>query len=60
MAAMPSALRLLGRAAWWFPRRLDRAIPALLAETQPALTPAVPGHMPPSPHRVTVPKEPSR
>jgi uncharacterized membrane protein YdfJ with MMPL/SSD domain len=35
MAAMPSALHLLGRAAWWFPRWLDRAIPAFLAETQP-------------------------
>jgi RND superfamily putative drug exporter len=47
MAAIPSALRLLGRAAWWFPRWLDHAIPAFLAETQPALTPAVPGHLAP-------------
>ena len=60
MAAMPSALRLLGRAAWWFPRWLDRAIPAFLAETQPEPTPAIPSHIPPSPHSFTVPKEPSR
>jgi len=39
MAAMPALLRLLGRASWWFPRWLDRAIPAFLSETQPELTP---------------------
>jgi uncharacterized membrane protein YdfJ with MMPL/SSD domain len=47
MAAMPSALRLLGRASWWFPRWLDRAIPAFLAETRPELTPAASGHTAP-------------
>ena len=41
MAAMPSALRLLGRASWWFPRWLDHAIPAFVADTRPELTPAV-------------------
>ncbi len=49
MVAMPSALRLLGRAGWRFPRWLDRAIPAFLAETQPALTPVVPGQIAPHP-----------
>src|SRR6266851_2412255 len=34
MAAMPSALRLLGRATWWFPRWLDHAIPAFLPEVR--------------------------
>jgi uncharacterized membrane protein YdfJ with MMPL/SSD domain len=33
MAATPTAFQLTGRANWWFPRRLDRAIPDLLAET---------------------------
>jgi RND superfamily putative drug exporter len=40
MAAMPAALQLLGRAAWWFPRRLDRTIPALASEPRTELAPA--------------------
>jgi RND superfamily putative drug exporter len=35
MIAMPAALRLLGRASWWFPRWLDRVTPAFLAEATP-------------------------
>jgi len=45
MIAMPAALRLLGRASWWFPRWLDHAIPAFLSETRPELTPTVPAYL---------------
>jgi hypothetical protein len=31
---MPAALRLLGRANWWFPRWLDRAVPPFLSEVE--------------------------
>jgi RND superfamily putative drug exporter len=41
MAAMPAALRLLGRAAWWIPRWLDRTIPAPASEARAELAPAV-------------------
>jgi RND superfamily putative drug exporter len=51
MVAMPAALRLLGRASWWFPRRLDHAIPAFLSEAGPEPTPAVPLH--PAGHAAT-------
>jgi uncharacterized membrane protein YdfJ with MMPL/SSD domain len=44
MAAMPAALRLIGRAAWWFPRWLDRTIPALASEARAELAPAVLAH----------------
>jgi RND superfamily putative drug exporter len=44
MVAMPAALRLLGRASWWFPRWLDHVIPAFLSETRPELTPATHAH----------------
>ena len=43
MVATPAVLQLMGRANWWFPRRLDRAIPDFLAETEP--------DSPPAPHR---------
>jgi RND superfamily putative drug exporter len=36
MVAMPAALRLLGRANWWFPRWLDRAVPPFLSEVESA------------------------
>jgi len=35
MVVTPAAFQLTGRANWWFPRRLERAIPDLLAETDP-------------------------
>ena len=38
MVATPAAFQLMGRANWWFPRRLDRAIPDLLAEARPSST----------------------
>ena len=60
MVLVPATMELLGQANWWFPRWLDRVVPAFLAETQPEPTPAVPSHIPPSPHSFTVPKEPSR
>jgi putative drug exporter of the RND superfamily len=44
MAAMPAALRLLGRTAWWLPRWLDRTIPALASETRAELAPADAAH----------------
>ena len=33
MVATPAVLQLTTRANWWFPRRLDRAIPDFLTET---------------------------
>ena len=36
MVVTPAAFQLMGQANWWFPRRLDRAIPDLLAETHPS------------------------
>jgi putative drug exporter of the RND superfamily len=44
MIAMPAALRLLGRASWWFPRWLDHAIPTFLSETRAERTSAVPAY----------------
>ncbi len=35
MVLMPSVLQLMGRANWWFPRRLERAVPSFLSEVQP-------------------------
>jgi RND superfamily putative drug exporter len=34
MVLMPSALQLMGRANWWFPHRLERAVPSVLSEVQ--------------------------
>ena len=34
MVLMPSVLQLAGRANWWFPRRLERAVPSLLPEVE--------------------------
>ena len=36
MVLMPAVLQLMGRANWWFPGRLDRAIPSFLSEVQVA------------------------
>jgi len=36
MVLVPSIMQLLGKANWWFPRWLDRAIPRLDVETAPA------------------------
>jgi RND superfamily putative drug exporter len=35
MVATPAVLQLVGRANWWFPRRLERAVPRILSEIQP-------------------------
>ena len=35
MVATPAVLQLVGRANWWFPRRLERAVPRMLSEIQP-------------------------
>jgi len=43
MVLMPAVLQLMGRANWWFPGRLDRAIPSFLSEA-PAATAAVTAH----------------
>ncbi len=46
MTIIPAALALLGRAAWWMPRRLDRALPKVDVEgealNRPAPVPAEP------------------
>ncbi|MEU2347505.1 MMPL family transporter [Modestobacter sp. NPDC049651] len=44
MVLVPAAMELLGRANWWLPRRVDRALPHLTVEADPA--PAAP---PPEP-----------
>jgi RND superfamily putative drug exporter len=36
MVLVPSVMQLLGRANWWFPRWLDRAVPRLEGEPRPA------------------------
>jgi len=36
MVATPAVLQLTGRANWWFPPALERAIPGFLAEIRPA------------------------
>jgi RND superfamily putative drug exporter len=41
MVLVPSIMQLLGKANWWLPRWLDRAIPRLDVETAPA-SPAPP------------------
>ena len=33
MVVTPAVFQLMGRANWWFPGRLDRAIPDLFSET---------------------------
>jgi putative drug exporter of the RND superfamily len=35
MVATPAVLQLMGRANWWFPPALERAVPDFLAEIQP-------------------------
>ncbi|MFG1664086.1 MMPL family transporter [Streptomyces sp. Y7] len=46
MVLVPAAMALLGRAAWWLPRPLDRRLPRVAVEaaaapaTEPALAPA--------------------
>lgn len=39
MVATPAVLRLAGRANWWFPRRLERAVPRILSEIDPQQPP---------------------
>jgi putative drug exporter of the RND superfamily len=38
MVATPAVLQLTGRANWWFPRWLDRAVPDVLTETEAGTT----------------------
>jgi RND superfamily putative drug exporter len=35
MVLVPSVMEILGRANWWMPRWLDRAVPSLTVEVQP-------------------------
>ena len=37
---VPSVMLALGRANWWFPRSLDRALPRLAVEPPEAVSPA--------------------
>ena len=39
MALMPAVLQLLGRTTWALPRWLDRRLPRLALEAEPAATP---------------------
>ena len=43
MVLVPSVMEILGRANWWMPRWLDRAVPSLAVEvTGPQRTPGAP------------------
>jgi putative drug exporter of the RND superfamily len=44
MVVTPAVFQLMGRANWWFPRRLDRAIPDLFSETVEPSSAAAPLH----------------
>ena len=44
MVVTPAVFQLMGRANWWFPRRLDRAIPDLFSETVEPSSTAAPLH----------------
>jgi RND superfamily putative drug exporter len=39
IVATPAVLQLVGRANWWFPRRLERAVPRILGEVDPQQPP---------------------
>ncbi len=39
MVLVPSVMELLGRANWWIPKWLDRALPRLVAEPKPSVQP---------------------
>jgi putative drug exporter of the RND superfamily len=39
MVLVPSIMQLLGKANWWFPLWLDKAVPHLDVESRPALSP---------------------
>jgi RND superfamily putative drug exporter len=43
MAIVPAVMLLLGKANWWFPRRLDRVLPRLSVDPETVLTLAVAG-----------------
>ena len=36
MILVPSTMELLGRANWWLPRWLDRVVPTISVEVEPA------------------------
>jgi RND superfamily putative drug exporter len=43
MVLVPSIMQLLGKANWWFPKWLDKAVPRLDVDSRPALsTPLLP------------------
>ena len=42
MAIVPSLMMLFGKANWWFPRWLDRALPRLAVDADDLTTPPVP------------------
>ena len=39
LVLVPSVMQLLGRAAWWMPRWLDRVLPAAEVDESPAVEP---------------------
>jgi RND superfamily putative drug exporter len=42
MVLVPSTMELLGKANWWFPKWLDRTVPTLSVEVEPAAAPLAP------------------
>ncbi|MEC3914953.1 MMPL family transporter [Nocardia sp. CDC160] len=56
LTLVPAVLALLGRAAWWLPRRLDRVLPTLNLEGEEVTPPRAPLRTPPrTPSRDAVP-----
>jgi putative drug exporter of the RND superfamily len=48
MVLVPAVIQLLGRMTWWIPARLDRLLPGLDVDPQPARAPAEQGRLGPS------------
>ena len=46
---LPAVMLLMGRRTWWLPRRLDRVLPHISVEGEPAPSPTRPRARPPQP-----------
>ncbi|MEC3954388.1 MMPL family transporter [Nocardia sp. CDC153] len=61
LTLVPAVLALLGRAAWWLPRRLDRVLPTIDIEGEEVTPPRAPLRTPPrTPSRDAVPAASTR
>jgi RND superfamily putative drug exporter len=41
MAVVPAVMLMLGRSNWWFPKSLDRTLPRLSVDSEPAISPVL-------------------